>query len=305
MPNHEVDTPAKDLPLPPLEAKINGTILPNLEKLEYKEFVDEGKTVLEKLATLRVQYLKQAHHDYLQATLKAAEEDAKNHLPTHECGTPVAELPLPPEEKKIKEGIIPKAVKLGYEEFVETASTFLAARLAERESALKNSHHDHLQATIKEAEAEAPKFMPTFDNDKPTDIPPAEKTLKDVILPKLKSLNFQDFILTVTSFLEVQQANREAESIRIIAEKAEKDRKKRDDDERVKFEEQRKKKEEEERIKLEEGRKQEAERLAKERSALADVERKKLEEEDKKRLDEENRSLAARLDKERAEEETK
>jgi len=306
LPNHEVDIPANELSLPPLEQKIKATILPNLEKLEYKEFADEAKTVLEKLLTVRVQHLKQAHHDYLQTTLKLAEDDVKNHLPTHECATPASELPLPPEEKKLKEGIIPKLTKLGYNEFVETATPFLAARLAERESALKNAHHDYLQATIKTADAESAKYMPTFDNDKPvTELPPNEKVIHDHILPKLKSLNFQDFIQTCTSFLEAQQAKREAESARILAEKAEIERKKKEEEERIRREEERKRKEEEERIRLEEERKKEEERLAKERAALAEAERKRLEEEDRKRREEENRLLAERLEKERLAEEAR
>jgi len=113
LPNHEVDTHPKDLPLPPLEAKLKQEIIPKLEKLDYKEYVTEASLFLEKQLNHRVQVLLESHHEHLHTSLKKAEEDSKNHLPNHEVDVPAHDLPLPPVEKHIKESIIPKTYQVG------------------------------------------------------------------------------------------------------------------------------------------------------------------------------------------------
>jgi hypothetical protein len=238
--------------------------------------------------------------------LKKAEEDSKNHVPNHEIDSPAPEIPLPPFEKDIKENILPKLTKLGYNDFVATAEAFLAAQLGARESALKHAHHDYLEVIIKEAEKESPQYMPTAENDKPVEtLPPAEGKIKDQILPKLTKLSYNDLINTATGFLEAQREKREAESLRIVTEKKEAERKRLEEEERIRREEERKKREEEERRRLEEERKKEEERLAAERAQMQEAERKRLEEEDKKRREAEEKALSERLARERAEEEAK
>jgi len=243
LPNHEVDTHPKDLPLPPLEAKLKQEIIPKLEKLDYKEYVTEASLFLEKQLNHRVQVLLESHHEHLQTSLKKAEEDSKNHLPNHEVDVPAHDLPLPPVEKHIKESIIPKLTKLGYNDFVGTAEAFLAAQLSTRESHLKNVHHDYLESIIKEVEAEAPKYMPTMEHDKPPEtLPPAESKIKNEILPRITKLKYADLINNANAVLEAEQSKRENESLRLLAEKQEAERKRLEEEERKRREEERKKK---------------------------------------------------------------
>jgi len=147
-------------------------------------------------------------------------------LPDFNVDTPASSLPLPPNENTIKSQILPKLQKLGYTEFVDSVNNFLANQARTRETALKDSHHDHLQSVMKEAEKEASKYLPTYDNDQvPAQLPPLEEKIKSEILPKLSKLNYEEFAQIANAFLDTQKSKREMEALRIKQQKEEEEAK--------------------------------------------------------------------------------
>jgi len=211
MPDHTVITPVEELPIPPLDKKINEELLPKLSTLLYMDVVSQVQGFLGEQVKKRKDFQKQAHYDFLHKTIKDAEEEGAKQLPDHTIDTPAAQLPLPLLETKIRDLIIPNLQKVGLQEFCEPAVAFLEQQVKVREAALKEAHLKHLQATIKLAEAEHAKYLPDWKYDYvPKDLPPHEKTIAEEILPKLEKLAFTAIIQAAKDHLDAQQLAREA-----------------------------------------------------------------------------------------------
>eukprot|EP00457_Paulinella_chromatophora_P000053 gb/GEZN01000053.1/.p1 GENE.gb/GEZN01000053.1/~~gb/GEZN01000053.1/.p1 ORF type:complete len:2897 (+),score=759.98 gb/GEZN01000053.1/:46-8736(+) len=191
LPNHTVLIPAASMEVAP-EDKVVQELIEKLEQLKYADLVEQAQTHLAAQVEARSAGHMKAHLDYMNSVIKNAEADTKANVPTYESVTPVAELPLPQHEKTLKENVIPNLAKVGFQDFVSTAQSFLDTQLKTRIAQQLNAHSEYLDQQIQLAEEDFKSNPPTAELDA---VPPPSapaKIISDRVIPNLTKLKYAE-----------------------------------------------------------------------------------------------------------------
>eukprot|EP00808_Paulinella_micropora_P026915 g54243.t1 len=302
LPTYEVSTLVADLPLPTHEKKLKESVIPNLKKVGFEEYAKTAVDFLDQQLKNRSAHQKICQTEYLDKLIADAEEEFKK----NPCTAEMDQVPAPfAPVKTISERAIPTLTKLKFAEEVERANSFVASMDEKVKASLETAHYNNINDLVKQAQDDAPKYLPTKENFKlPAELPPIEKNINENVMPKLEKLGYTSLLGTAKSALETLRAAREKLAAQFKAEVEEEERKRKEEEEALRKAEERKAMEEAERQRLEEEERIRKEKEEAERKAAAELERKRQEAEEarRKKEAEEARLKAEEEQKKRAEE---